>query len=98
MIKPESPKLPNSPAIVQRKLEHAIEVEEKEYDDTWRSCCGSQIDRRCVVYAMQSSIMLIIIGFCIFKLTTSLDCTETSTYLSLMMFILGIALPCPKVQ
>ena len=80
-----------------RILQHKIEVEDKNYNDQWKTCCGD-IDRRCLVYGIQMSLLFLIMGFCIFKLLHSADCNESQTYLGLLTMLVGLVIPNPSIN
>ena len=80
----------------QTILQHKIEVEDKKYENELKTCCGD-IDRRCLVYGIQMSLLFLIMGFCIFKLLHSSDCNESQTYLGLLTMIIGLIIPAPTI-
>ena len=81
----------------QTILNHKIEVEDKKYENEWGTCCG-QLDKRCLIYGVQMSLVFLIMGFCIFKLNTALDCNESQTFLGLLTMLVGLVLPSPRIS
>ena len=83
-----------SPSIQKRLLEHEIKVEDRRYENTWRSGC-MVVDRRAVTYFTQISILLTIMGFSLIQLVR-LDSCEGKDYFGLLTMMIGILLPNPK--
>ena len=84
------------PSIETKKRE--LELAEKKYETTWRSCCGNTIDARATIYFSQFSIAIMIISFCIYQLVQSDSCERDSLYSSILTLILGIFLPSIKMK
>lgn len=85
MITPEN--------IEIKKLE--FEIEEKKTPKVWKSGC-LLIDRNAVVFFSTLFISLIVITFCIFKLTYSESCEAQNTYIGLLTLVLGIWIKSPS--
>ena len=64
-------------------------------NNRWESCCFI-IDRRVLIFTSQLLIGLIIISFCIYKL--SVNDENPALYYGLLTFIIGVFLPSPKVN
>jgi hypothetical protein len=93
-----------SPHVVIRQLEHSIDIEdkkmeydnknkEKQFENTWKSCCLI-VDRRAVQYVTQIIIIIGVIIFCVERIITLNQC-DGHAYMSLLAFLLGIILPGP---
>lgn len=66
-------------------------MEEKTYtftDSTWKSCCFS-VDRRCVMFLVQTFIGAALLAFCAVRLTTEGDCDRAAPYWGLIGTISG---------
>ena len=87
--------LERSPSIVKRTLEHKIEMENKDHDDTWNSCCF-QLDRRAVEYFTQVGIIAFTSGFSIYQLVSLKSCEGQQAYMGLLTLMIGILCPGPK--
>ena len=86
--------LPRSPSVVHRELEHKIEIENKEQENTWRSCCYD-LNKNAVMYFTTISIIVGIMVFCIYKLTTNESCENQTAYIALLTLLLGLVSPSP---
>ena len=69
--------------------------EKKEDDNNWRSCSGCLIDKRSLGFFTTLGISVIVIAFCIVKLSLTTSCEETNTWIALLMFVLGIWVKSP---
>lgn len=85
MITPELNEL-----IIEEKK---AELEERK--KVWKSGCLI-IDRNAVVFFSTLFISLIVITFCIFKLTHSDSCEAQNTYIGLLTLVLGIWIKSPS--
>ena len=97
-IDSEEPSIDNvaRPSIETKKRE--LELAEKKYETTWKSCCGNTIDSRALVFFSQFSIAILILSFCIFQLIQSDSCERDSLYSSILTLVLGVFLPSPKMN
>ena len=77
--------------IEVKKHDLKIDIDDK----TWKSGCLI-IDRKAVVFFSTLTISLIVIGFCIFKLTYSESCEAQNTYIGLLTLVLGIWIRSPS--
>ena len=75
-----------------------MDVSEQTRAETWRCCSNSQVDRRCITYITQVTFGIIMIGFCIFKLSTTNECNETNLYVGLLGSTIGVFLPHPNYK
>jgi hypothetical protein len=87
-------KYESPPLIVN--VESPKHKETSEQPFLWRSCGGCRFDPRVLMFFSSLFISLLIIVFCITKIALSSVCEETNTYMSLLMFVLGIWLPHPS--
>jgi hypothetical protein len=79
----------------ERKMEHTIQMEDNEYNNTWKSFCFV-IDKRAIVFFTQIGVISGTMGFCIYKLTTNDSCDIQSPYLALLTTLVGCLLPQPN--
>ena len=86
--------LPRSPSVVKRALEHKIDIEQKQQENTWRSCCYD-LNKNAVQYFTTISIIVGIMVFCIYKLSTNESCENQTAYMGLLTLLLGILAPSP---
>jgi hypothetical protein len=91
---------PNSPRdgeLKRRKLDHIIDLENKQADNIWQASC-IKLDRRCLIFCNQVLFGLILTIFCMMKLTRELSTEEQMVYLSLLSTVTGIFLPSPSIK
>ena len=86
--------LPKSPSVLRRQLEHKIDMEEKEQENTWKSCCYD-LNKNAVMYFTTIIIITGIMAFCIYKLSINLTCESQTVYMGLLTLLLGILAPSP---
>jgi hypothetical protein len=71
-------------------------------ENFYKTCCGSIIDRRALLFFTQLCISLIGIGFSIYKLshipTTAESCTEQNAWFIMLSSTLAVWLPTPKLH
>jgi hypothetical protein len=80
------------------KSPHEIKVEDRLYNDSWRSCCGIDIDRRSTIFFTQMTVIVGTMAFCIFKLTKGDTCEIQSPYLALLTTLIGVVTPSPIIS
>ena len=86
--------LPKSPSVLRRQLEHKVVMEEKEQENTWKSCCYD-LNKNAVMYFTTIFIITGIMAFCIYKLSINLTCESQTVYMGLLTLLLGILAPSP---
>ena len=69
----EEKNIQKSPSLEKLEMEHKIEMDEKEQENTWRSCCYD-CNKNAVMYFTTISIIVGIMVFCIYKLSTNESC------------------------
>ena len=82
----------SSPDTRKRRIFHQWEQEEKEYNDTWRSCCSRSgyTDRRLIQYITRFSLSVLTLVFSCIQLIRAHDCDPlVPFYSSLITFVLG---------
>ena len=58
--------------------------------NSWKSCCGLQLNKYCIVYFTHVLFALGISSFCIAKLgPNNIQCEEQTLYTSILLFIFG---------
>jgi hypothetical protein len=81
-----------------KKLDHVIELENKESENIWQASC-LRLDRRCLIFCNQVFFGLMLTVFCMIKLTNDDISTEKQmVYLSLLSTITAIFLPSPSIK
>lgn len=80
------------------KLEHDLQREDQEYDNTWKSCCGHTIDRRAAVFFTSIGITAVLLGFSIYQLLTNKDCRDQAPYIAIISAVIGVYLPQPNMN
>jgi hypothetical protein len=83
--------------IAELREKKEIELQEKEYNDHWQSCCMT-IDRRATRYFTQLGIAIMIITFCIVQLIRNETCESQSLYSGILMTVIGVMLPSPSLH
>lgn len=81
----------------KRKLE--IEQKEKEFqrENYWKSCCCGRTDKRILAYVTQVGFGVMTAGFCMYKLSSDISCSDEHVYVSLLSAIIGVFLPAPSL-
>ena len=65
---------------------------------SWKFCNNVTLPRSEVVFVAQMVVILILLTFCILKLSfTKLSCEETSVWFSILSGLLGYVLPNPRI-
>ena len=82
----------------------ATKVTEFVYNETnsekksWKFCNNVTLPRSEVVFVAQMVVILILLTFCILKLSfTKLGCEETSVWFSILSGLVGYVLPNPRI-
>ena len=97
--------LPRSPSLTKRVLEHKIDMEEKaqeckfvmqekEEENTWRSFC-LVCNKNAVMYFTQVGIMIGVMGFSVYKLSSDDSPQAQQIYIGLLTMMIGLAFPQP---
>ena len=86
--------LPSSPSLRKRVLEHRVEMETKEEDNTWKSACVV-VNRHAVTFFSQVTIISGVMLFSIYKLSVENSPEQQTIYLGLLSTCLGILSPSP---
>jgi len=55
---------------------------------TWTSCCF-RLDKRCVMFSVQTFIGIALLTFCAYRLTTEPECDRAAPYWGLIGTIMG---------
>jgi len=63
----------------------------------WKSCCF-YVDREVVVFSTKYFILIALMTFFSFELHIAKDCNDKSLYQSLLLLVLGVAIPSPRLQ
>ena len=87
--------LPRTTSLIQ--LEHKIDMENKEQDNTWRSFC-LVMNKNAVMYFTQVGIIFFVMAFAIYKLSTNETPESQTIYMGLLTMMIGIALPSPTFK
>lgn len=74
-----------------------LQQAEFERENLWHSCICGETDKRILAYATQVGFGLMISGFCIYKLSSDIACSEEHVYVSLLSGIIGVFLPSPSL-
>ena len=65
---------------------------------SWKFCNNVTLPRSEVVFVAQMVVILILLIFCILKLSfTKLSCEETSVWFSILSGLVGYVLPNPRI-
>ena len=65
---------------------------------SWKFCNNVTLPRSEVVFVAQMVVILILLTFCILKLSfTKLSCEETSVWFSILSGFVGYVLPNPRI-
>lgn len=63
----------------------------------WKSCCF-YVDREVVVFSTKYFILIGLMTFFSYELHIAEDCNDKNLYQSLLMLVLGISVPNPKLN
>ena len=63
----------------------------------WKSCCF-YVDRDVVVFSTKYFILIGLMTFFSYELHIAEDCNDKNLYQSLLMLVLGISVPNPKLN
>ncbi len=76
-------------AIELEEAKHKLELEDKQQDVLYQTCCAHTTDKRLLRFLAQFCISLIIVLFCMYRLSTHISCPEQTTYFSLISAVVG---------
>ena len=93
----EKTDIPKSPSLVKLEMEHKIEMENNEQENTWRSLC-LVVNKNAVMYFTQVGIIFSVMCFAVFKLITDTSEGAQTTYMSLLTLCIGIISPAPTFK
>ena len=93
----EEKNISKSPSLVKLEMEHKIEMENIQQQNTWRSCCYD-LDKNAVMYFTQVGIIFFVICFAVFKLITDNSEGSQTIYMSLLTLCVGIVSPQPTFK
>ena len=66
--------------------------------NSWKFCNNVTLPRSEIVFVAQMVVILILLTFCILKLSfTKLSCEETSVWFSILSGLVGYVLPKPRI-
>ena len=97
MTEEEKTDIPKSPSLVKLEMEHKIEMENNEQENTWRSLC-LVVNKNAVQFFVQVGIIFLVMCFAVFKLITNESCEVQTTYMSLLTLCIGIIAPQPTLK
>ena len=85
-----------SPSLAKRVLEHKIDLENKEENHIWKSCCFKSTDSRLLTFVASFTISLSLLFFSCFQLARDdIDCNSENLYVGLITLILGVWVKSP---
>ena len=91
---PRSPAAP--PILVRQSSSHAISPTPDS--DTWNSPCGTAWNIQCIRFSTQYVLIVGLITFFAIGLYKSETCENSNMYQSLLMLVIGVALPSPSIN
>jgi len=82
--------------------DHDVEEQKTETDDedrriVWKSCC-LRLDKDFAMFATKYFIIIGLITFFSVELHLSLECEDKNLYQSLLLLLIGVALPNPTLK
>ena len=89
--------LPKSPSLEKIEMEHKIEMENNEQENTWRSLC-LVVNKNAVMYFTQIGIIFLVMCFAVFKLITDTSDGAQTIYMSLLTLCIGVISPSPTFK
>ena len=97
MTEEEKTNIPKSPSLEKLEMEHRIVMEEKEQENTWRSCCYD-CNKNAVQFFVQVGIIFFVICFAVFKLISDTSEGSQTIYMSLLTLCIGVISPAPTFK
>ena len=97
MTEEEKIDIPKSHSLVKLEMEHKIEMENNEQENTWRSACLI-VNKNAVMYFTQVGIIFLVMCFAIYKLSTDENTEAQQIYMGLLTLCIGIVAPSPKFK
>ena len=79
--------------IKEDDFEIDIKREDSFSIDQWRSCCCTTTDPRLLKYVSVYFILASVCVFSMYELHLSEECSDQTTYISLLTFVLGLIVP-----
>lgn len=73
---------------------NTIDVENEHHK--WQSCLGGATDSRLLKFCAMYTLIFQVFSFCLYMLSKSKTCEDTTTYISLLTFLLGLVIPTSK--
>jgi hypothetical protein len=70
---------------------------ERRVNIMWRSCC-LELNRDFTIFFTKYIILISLMIFFSFELHIAEDCNDKSLYQSLLLLVLGVAIPSPRLQ
>jgi hypothetical protein len=86
-----------TPEAVVNTMPTADTGEKKRDITLWRSCSGCDIDPRILIFFTSLMISVGVIVFSVVEISLATTCEQTNSYMSLLMFILGVWVPHPSI-
>jgi len=80
--------------------DHDVEEQKTEPEDSrvvWKSCC-LRLDKDFAMFATKYVIIIGLITFFSVELHLSLECEDKNLYQSLLLLLIGVALPNPTLK
>ena len=93
----EEKNIPKSPSLEKLEMQHKIEMENIQQQNTWKSAC-LVMDKNAVMYFTQVGIIFFVICFAVFKLITDNSEGSQTIYMSLLTLCVGIVSPQPTFK
>lgn len=90
---------PNTPIIEAPAQEVAVDIANNENNDNrgWRSCCFN-LDRDFTLFFTKYLMLCGLMLFSGYNLSTASECVDKSLWQSLLLLVIGIALPSPGLN
>ena len=80
---------PQNPELERLKIEHKIDLENKQEEHEWKSCCFTT-DKNMVLYFGQISFAFAVLAFSAIMLVRAQgECNQSAPFINLISFLLG---------
>ena len=96
MTEEEKTDIPKPHSLV-KEMEHKIEMENNEQENTWRSAC-LVVNKNAVQFFVQVGIIFLVMCFAVFKLITDTSEGSQTIYMSLLTLCIGVISPAPTFK
>lgn len=78
---------------MERKQQNPCDDTEFEHENLWTCCSGGKIDKRGMIFIVQTSIVLMVLLFSMFMIAFGQETQDATVWVSILSAIVGNFLP-----